>query len=107
MKTIFKTHVKIGDKVKVISGSNKGVIGNIASLLKKDSLVTIEGILPRIKYIKSSQTQESKKVELPITIHLSNVMLWDTAINKSSRIGYKMIEGKKVRYFKKSGNVLS
>lgn len=43
MKTVMKTHLKIGDKVKVICGNNKGVIGKITGILKKDSTVTVEG----------------------------------------------------------------
>jgi len=106
MKTVMKTHLKIGDKVKVICGNNKGVIGKITGILKKDSTVTVEGVTPRIRYVKSTQGQEAKKVELQIAIHLSNVMLWDKETNKTSRIGFKMIEGKKVRYFKKSGSIV-
>jgi ribosomal protein L24 len=33
-------------------------------------------------------------------------MLWDKENNKSGRIGYKIVDGKKVRYFKKSGNII-
>ena len=106
MKEQVKKHIKVGDKIKVISGSNKGVIGNVLSILEKNSIVTIEGISPRIKYLKTNQNEEAKKVELAIGIHISNVMLWDKENNKSGRIGYKIVDGKKVRYFKKSGNII-
>jgi large subunit ribosomal protein L24 len=66
----------------------------------------MEGIIPRIKYIKDRQSGETKKLELQLAIHSSNVMLWDAAANTASRIGYKLVEGKKVRYFKKSGNLV-
>ena len=56
--------------------------------------------------MRNSQGGESKKVELPISIHISNVMLWDKDSNQISRIGYKIIEGKKKRYFKKSKALL-
>jgi len=106
MKELIKKHIKVGDKIKVISGSNKGVIGNVLSVFQKSSTVTIEGISPRIKYLKKNQTEEAQKVELPIGIHISNIMLWDKEKNKSGRIGYKIVDGKKVRYFKKSGYII-
>jgi large subunit ribosomal protein L24 len=113
-----KIHVKKGDQVKVISGQQKGFLGIISSVLKKKSSVILSGLLPRIKYVKnvqaSSQNQESKKIEIPLLIHVSNVMLWDKTNNKASRIGYKISEitekniktVEKKRYFKKSGNLV-
>lgn len=102
----MKNHLKIGDKVKVVTGNNKGFIGKVGSVNSKDSTITVEGIIPRIKYIKDRQSGETKKLELQIAIHSSNVMLWDNVSNSASRIGYKVVEGKKVRYFKKSGNLV-
>ena len=106
MKKQIKNHLKIGDKIKVLTGNNKGFIGKVGSVNSKDSTITIEGIIPRIKYIKDRQSGETKKLELQIAIHSSNVMLWDNVSNSASRIGYKLVEGKKVRYFKKSGNLV-
>lgn len=106
MKKQIRNHLKIGDKIKVLTGNNKGFIGKVGSVNSKDSTITIEGIIPRIKYIKDRQSGETKKLELQLAIHSSNVMLWDAAANTASRIGYKLVEGKKVRYFKKSGNLV-
>jgi len=61
MKTKRNCHIKIGDKVKVITGANKGTIGTINSIIFKKSIVFIEEIVPRIKYIKNTQGEESKK----------------------------------------------
>ena len=109
MKQKLKSHVKIGDKVKVITGSQKGFIGTISILFPKQSLVVIDEILPRVKYVKKSQDsqdEDSNKKEIPIFIHVSNVMLWDKKANVASKIGYKVIENEKKRYFKKSGNLV-
>jgi large subunit ribosomal protein L24 len=57
--------------------------------------------------MKNPQGGEQKRVELQVPIHISNVMLWDNESNKSSRIGYKLIDTKKQRYFKKSGNIVA
>jgi ribosomal protein L24 len=47
-------------------------------LLRKKSLVVVEGILPRIKYTKNRQGGDPVKQEIPVSIHVSNVMLWDS-----------------------------
>jgi len=107
MKTKGNCHIKVGDKVKVITGTNKGVVGTINSIIFKKSIVFINEILPRIKYIKNTQGEESKKVEIKTPIHISNVMIWDTETNTASKIGYKVVENKKYRYFKKSGKIIS
>lgn len=99
-------HINIGDKVKVIAGNQKGTIGNIITINIKKQIATIDTINPRIKYVKARQGEETKQVELQIPIHISNVMLWDTAANKASRIGYKIINNKKSRYFKRTGNLV-
>ena len=103
----LNSNLKVGDTIKIIAGNQKGLIGNITSVFRKESLVVIEGVVPRIKYIKNKQGGEAKQVELPVPIHISNVMLWDKVAQVTSRISYKMIDNKKVRYFKKSGNVIS
>jgi len=106
MKKKFQAHVKVGDKVQVIAGKEKGTIGTIDVVFLKTSLVYLNGIAPRTKYKKSSKDSESKKIEVPIPIHLSNVMLWDEKANQRSRIGWKFLSEKKIRYFKKSGNLI-
>ena len=103
MNKKVNTHVQIGDKVKVISGKQKGFLGTILSIAKKNSTVTLDGIDERITYRKSRDGKGAVKIERPIFIHSSNVMLWDKQSNETSRIGYKLLEGKKRRYFKKSG----
>jgi large subunit ribosomal protein L24 len=106
MNQKHKFHVKIGDKIKVTAGNQKGLVGVINSITAKKSMALIDGVLPRIKYRKQNPNAEAQKIEIQLPIHLSNLMLWDDQSNQASRIGYKVIENKKKRYFKKSGNVL-
>lgn len=106
MTVIKNLHVKIGDRVKVISGKQKGFIGSIAEINKNTNNVIIKEITPRIKFIKNREGGEPKKLELPIKINISNVMLWDSITNQASRIGYKIVNQEKKRYFKKSGNLV-
>jgi large subunit ribosomal protein L24 len=106
MTNKIQIHIKIGDKVKVLCGNQKGLIGTISSISKKNSTVIIDTITPRIKYVKNPQGGEATRVEIQLPLHISNVMLWDVASNKSSKIGYKVVDNKKVRFFKKSGNLV-
>lgn len=106
MNQKHKFHVKVGDKIKIIAGNQKGLVGTINSLVTKKSLAIINGILPRIKYKKQNQGAEAQKIEIQLPIHVSNLMLWDEKNNKAGRVGYKLIENIKKRYFKKSGNSL-
>jgi len=101
-----KLHVKIGDKIRIIAGNEKGLVGTINAIFQKKSMAIIEGVVPRIKYKKKSPNGESQKLEIPYLIHTSNLMLWDNQANQSSRVGYKLVENIKKRYFKKSGNIL-
>ena len=102
-----KFHIKVGDFVQVIAGNQKGFVGTVNSILKKKSIVFIDGIVPRIKYSKNPQGGEQKKSELQIPIHISNVMLWDKENNSASRITYKTVDGKKQRHFVKSGKTVA
>ena len=73
----LKVHVKIGEKVKVISGKEKGKIGLVKKILKQKNRLIIEGINIGVKHIKPSrpgQNGEIKRIECPI--HSSNVSLY-------------------------------
>lgn len=73
----IKSHVKIGEKVKIISGKEKGKIGLVKKIIKQNNKLIIEGINIGIKHIKPSrpgQNGEIKRIEFPI--HSSNVSLY-------------------------------
>ena len=77
-QSIKKLHVKVGQKVKIISGKDKGKIGTIKSLLKKTNKVIVEGINFKTKHFKpsrSGETEQVKKLEFPI--HSSNVLKYE------------------------------
>ncbi len=100
-----KLHVKVGDTVKVISGKAKGSEGQILSIDRKKDRVIVEGVNMIKKHVKpSASNPQGGIVEKPAGIHVSNVML---VINGTpSRTGKKIVDGKKVRYSKKTGEVV-
>lgn len=101
-----KVHVKIGEKVLVLSGNQKGFVGSVKSISKKTCMTTLVELAPRIKYLKSSQTEEAKKIEIPLSIHSSNLMAWDEKANLASRKGWKIVDSVKKQYYKKSSNLI-
>ncbi|WP_102349430.1 50S ribosomal protein L24 [Bacillus sp. Marseille-P3661] len=100
-------HVKKGDKVQVISGKDKGKQGVILEAFPKKDRVLVEGVNVIKKHSKPSQANPQGGImshEAPI--HVSNVMPIDPKTGAPTRVGYKVIDGKKVRIAKKSGEVL-
>jgi len=93
--------LKIGDNVKVISGSDKGKFGKITSIVKP--VVTVEGINVKTKHIKPVTKEKSGEIiqqESPINI--SNVMLCDSE-NIASRFRVVKNGKEKERFSKKTG----
>ena len=99
--------VKTGDKVKVIAGKDKGKEGTILAAMPKQSKVIVEGLNIMKKHTRpTGMGQEGGIVEKEAPIHVSNVQLIDPSSNEPTRVGYKVEDGKKVRYAKKSGEAL-
>lgn len=100
-------HVKKGDKVQVISGKDKGKQGTILEALPKKDRVVVEGVNIVTKHAKPSQDNpQGGIIEVEAPIHVSNVMPLDPKTNEPTRVGYKFVDGKKVRIAKKSGEQL-
>ena len=99
--------LKVGDKVIVIAGNDKGKTGTIQKVYPKLNKVVVENVNVRKKHKKpTQQTPEGSIVEIYAPIDASNVMLVDPKTKKPTRIGHKVVKGKKVRVAKKSGTVL-
>lgn len=100
-------HVKKGDKVKVITGKDKGKEGTILEAYPKKERVLVEGVNYVKKHAKPSQENPQGGIlnqEAPI--HVSNVMPVDPKSGEPTRVGYEERDGKKVRIAKKSGQPL-
>jgi len=105
---MHKLKVKKGDKVKVITGKNKGKVGEIIKVFPAENRVIVSGVNLAKKHTKPSQTSEGGIVQKELPIHVSNVSHIDPKTNEITKIGYKTLEdGKKVRFAKKSGEIIS
>lgn len=100
-------HVKKGDKVMVISGKDKGKTGIVLAAYPKKDRVIVEGVNIIKKHAKPSQDNpQGGIITMEAAIHVSNVMPIDPKSGKPTRVGYQIIDDKKVRIAKKSGAVL-
>ena len=96
-----------GDKVIVIAGRDKGKTGVIQKVIPETNRVVVENVNVRKKHKKPTQANpEGSIVEVYAPIDASNVMLEDPKTKKPTRVGHKEVKGKKVRFAKKSGQVL-
>lgn len=101
-------HVKKGDNVQVISGRDKGKVGEILQVLPKSSKVVVKGVNIRTKHVKPQQEGESGQIStFEAPVHSSNVMLYSEKEKVASRVCYTFTdEGKKVRMLKKTGEII-
>lgn len=99
----MKLHIKVGDTVKVISGTSNGQEGKVLSIDKKNMRAKVEGVNLVKKHQKpSAQDPQGGIVEMEGGIHVSNLMIVQGG--QATRVGRKLNkDGKLVRYSKKSG----
>lgn len=100
-----KFKIKSGDTVRVITGEHKGSEGKVLQILKDKDRVLVEGVNMVKKHTKPSATSpQGGIVEKEASLHISNVALVEN--DKAVRVGYRMEDGKKVRFSKKSDKAI-
>ena len=99
-------HIKKDDTVVVITGKNKGKRGRVLKVIPDKNTAIVEGVNVQTKHQKQTRKERSdiKHVEGPI--HVSNLMYYDAKAKSGSRIGYRVEDGEKLRYSKKSGETI-
>jgi large subunit ribosomal protein L24 len=104
----YRMHVKKGDTVQIVSGHDKGKVGEVLRTLPGESKVIVKGVNVRTKHVKPKQEGETGQIatfEAPI--HSSNVMLYSQKEKVASRICYTFTDdGRKVRMLKKTGEII-
>ena len=97
--------IKKGDTVKVIAGKDKDKEGKVVSVDRKNGKVLVEGINMITKHEKPSvSNQNGGIVQKEAPIDASNVMYVHKG--KATRIGFKIDNGKKVRFAKSTGDII-
>ena len=101
-------NLKVGDKVIVIAGKDKGKEGKITKTFKSENKVIVEGVNMIKKHVKPNGEAAGSIVDMEAPIHASNVMILDPKTNKRTRIGHTVDKkGNKVRCTKKSNEILN
>ena len=101
-----KIKIRKGDTVRVITGSHKGAEGEVLRISKEDNKAVVEGVNLVKKHNKpNAQNPQGGITEKEAPIHISNLSLLTTE-GKTTRVGYRMEEGNKVRYAKKTDEVI-
>lgn len=101
-----KIKIRKGDTVRVITGSHKGAEGEVLRISKEDNKAVVEGVNLVKKHNKpNAQNPQGGITEKEAPIHISNLSLL-TSEGKTTRVGYRMEEGTKVRYAKKTDEVI-
>ena len=99
--------VRKGDRVVVITGRDKGKVGEVLQVYPKNSRVIVSGANMVKRHTAPSQTSGGGIVEKEAALHVSNVAHLDPKDDKPTRVGFKTLEGgRKVRYAKRSGEVI-
>lgn len=101
--------IKKGDEVIIITGKDKGRKGVVLSVVQGGKKYMVEGINTVKKHVKANPNTGDRGGIIIKTkpIHCSNVMLYDQASGKGSRVGIRVLEdGRKVRYIKSTDEVI-
>ena len=93
--------LKKGDNVIVLSGDDKGKKGEVLEVMPKAQKVIVKGVNVRKKHVKAAPNREGGIVPSEFPIHMSKLNLVCPKCGKTTRVGYIVEDGKKVRICKK------
>ena len=99
--------IKKGDRVVVLAGKDKGKQGQVLRVIPKEERVVVEGLNMVQRHTRPSQADPQggiKHKEAPL--HVSNVAMVDSK-GKATRVGFRVEDGKKVRFAKTTGEVIN
>ena len=101
------SNIKKGDRVIVTAGRDKGKKGEVLKVFPKDDRALVQGVNVVKRHQRQTQTQQGGIVNKESSIHLSNLAHVDPKSGKATRVGFKTLnDGRKVRFAKKSGEVI-
>jgi large subunit ribosomal protein L24 len=103
----MKLKIKTGDNVRVIAGDHKNSEGKVLSVDREKNKAIVEGVNLVSKHEKpSAKNPQGGIVKKEAAIHISNLSLIDPKSGETTRVGFELRDGKKVRYSKKSNEVI-
>ena len=100
--------IRKGDRVVILSGRDKGRSGAVLKVLPKEERVLVEGLNIVHRHTRPTQADPKGGIkDKEASLHLSNVALVDPKTGGPTRVGFRVEDGKKVRFAKKSGEVIN
>lgn len=104
---MIKLKIKSGDTVRVIAGDHKGAEGKVVKVDREKNKAIVEGVNMVSKHTKpSAKNPQGGIVKKEAPIQISNIALVDTKTKETTKVGMRMEGDKKVRFAKKSNQVL-
>ena len=101
--------IKKGDQVVVLTGKDKGKRGTVLRMVTESDRAVVEGVNRVKKHTKPNPMKGTTGgiVEKEMSIHLSNIAIFNPATSKPDRVGFKILDDKrKVRVFRSNGEVV-
>ena len=95
--------IRKGDRVIVTTGRDKGRSGEVIEMRPSEERALVRGIHMVKRHQKQSATQDGGIISKESSVHLSNLALADPKDGKPTRVGFKVVGDKKVRFAKRSG----
>ena len=100
--------IKKGDRVVVLTGRDKGREGAVLKVLPKENRLVVEGLNIVQRHTRPTQADPQGGIKSKeAALHISNVALVDPKAGGPTRVGFRMEGDKKVRFAKKSGEVIN
>ncbi len=104
---MIKLKIKTGDIVRVIAGDHKGSEGKVLKVNREKNKAVVEGVNMVSKHTKpSAKSPQGGIVKKEAPIQISNISLIDPKTKETTRVGFRVEGNKKVRFSKKSNQVL-
>lgn len=94
---------KVNDNVEITAGKDRGKHGKVLRVIPQEEKVVVGGVNMYVKHIKPVQGRSGERVRRERPLPTANVAIVNPDTGKVDRIGYKVVDGKKVRVFKKTG----
>jgi large subunit ribosomal protein L24 len=98
--------LKKGDRVVVLTGRDKGKEGEIDKVMPKEGRAIVSGVNMVVRHQRQTAQSQGGRISKEASIDLSNLALVDPKEGGPTRVGFKEVDGRKVRFAKKSGEVI-
>jgi large subunit ribosomal protein L24 len=96
--------IRKGDNVVVIAGRDRGKTGEVLMVLPAENRAVVRGVNLVRRHQKQTPSVQGGIITKEMPIHLSNISLAEPTDGKPTRIGFRFVEGRKVRYAKRTGD---